>query len=125
MFDLIQSELRQVINTWAEGGRINAIPLGHSVRVEKGREVPQSFRQRAAYDYCFWLIGAALEDQKKEQITWALFLMLADQAPKDLTLEERQAAESLAWKALNRGWQQALAGFPDEKHIALRREADA
>jgi hypothetical protein len=126
MQDLIHDELREVIERWAQGQRIHAIALGHPVRVnEQGAEERHVFRQRRAYDYCFSLIGTALTSPKAEQISFALFTMLTEGAPKDLSLEERQAAESLAWKALCRGWQNALAGFPDEHTISIAREADA
>jgi len=129
MHDLIQDELRSVITAWAEGRRIHAIPLGHPVRYnEKTRaEEPHVFRQRRAYDYCFTLIHAGLEaqGQKQEALSWGLFLLLTSSAPKDLSTEERQAAESLAWKALNRGWDRALSGFPESHEIMLAREADA
>jgi hypothetical protein len=130
MDDLIQDELKQVIGAWAHGQRIHAIPLGHPVRVVKDangqHEERNKFRQRRAYDYCFSLIAAGIESEKTTILTWQLFNMLVQTAaPKDLTAEERQAAESLAWKALIGGWSRAIAGFPEEHSIAITREADA
>jgi len=127
MNDLIQDELRAIITDWTEGRRNHAIQLGHPVRRNEktGKEERHVFRQRKAYDYCFWLIAQALTSEKQERISWAMFSMLGDGAPEDLSTEERQAAESLAWKALCRGWKNAIAGFPDEHSIAIAREADA
>jgi hypothetical protein len=130
MNDLIKHELAEVIQAWADGRRIHAIPLGHPVHVvtdKNGtREERHVFRQKRAYDYCFTLIAAGLEQSPKfEALTWELFLLLTSSAPKDLSTEERQAAESLAWKALNRGWGRALSGFPESHEIMLAREADA
>jgi hypothetical protein len=151
MNDLIKSELVEVIRNWADGRRIHAIPLGHPVRVVTDpngynpREERHVFRQKRAYDYCFTLIAAGLEHSepprpfaipqkqfatpvqspKFEALTWELFMLLTSSAPPDLSTEERQAAESLAWKALNRGWNRALSGFPAEHEIMLAREADA
>jgi hypothetical protein len=126
MNDLIQAELRQVVTDWMDGRRIQAIPLGHPVRLNNdGVEEPHVFRQKKAYDYCFSLIATALTTDKQERLSWAMFSLLTDSAPKDLSTEERQAAESLAWKALCRGWHNAISGFPEQHAIALTREADA
>jgi hypothetical protein len=136
MNDLIQSELHEVLDAWFTGRRIHAIALGHPTRIVPPvhglhfvaqHEERHVFRQRRTYDYCFSLIkaGLTLEGDKYEALTWDLFTGLTGAAPKDLSTEERQAAESLAWKALLRGWDRALRGFPEDHGIVLAREADA
>lgn len=127
MQDLIHDELAGVLQQWHEGTAIRTIELGHQVKLETQRNgesehVRNPFRQRQAHDYCFALIREALE---RAPIAWPEFQALTEIAPKDLTLEERQAAESLAWKALARGWRNAVTGFADSRYITIARKADA
>jgi hypothetical protein len=122
MNNLIQSELRQVLADWTHGQPIRSIELGHPVRVnpKTGAEERHTFRQTQVHDYCFTLLSECVD--YGQPMPWELFSML-DIAPPDLSLEERQAAESLAWKAQLRGWNNAISGF--DGHITLTREADA
>lgn len=124
MHDLIEEELRQMIAEWTAGKEVRTIELGHSVRLnQEGTEEPHKFRQRRALDYCFRLIAAALEHERP--ISFETFALLSELAPADLSTEERQAAESLAWKALARGWRNAITGHADDHYLSLKREAQA
>src|SRR5271156_5966124 len=111
--DLIQDELKHVLANWTKGRPVHSIALGHAVRVVSDntgtREERHSFRQRKVHDYCFSLINEGL--QYGEPMSYALFAML-DVAPPGLSAQEKQSAESLAWKALSRGWERAVSGFP-------------
>jgi hypothetical protein len=126
MNDLIRDELDEVLADWDDGRPIRSIALGHSTRTtETGERVPHVFRQKKAHDYCFALITAAIAKEDPAPISWELFTLLTASAPGDLTAEERQAAESLAWTALTRGWKNAIAGFPNDRYITIARPADA
>jgi hypothetical protein len=119
MDDLIQDELTQVLKAWQSGGSIRTIALGHPVRKVGDVEQRHKFRQLTAYAYCFLLIETCLEERPD---SWEMFCVIAAaHAPRDISLEEREAAESLAWKALVRGWNRATAGFPEEHEIRIRQ----
>lgn len=137
MQDLIEDELRRVLADWNAGKEIRTVALGHSTRVEGLKhglplEVRHSFRQRKAMAYVFQLIEAGL--RLKMPFLWGDFFRLCleereagklkhDLQPLDyLSKEEAEAAESLAWKALLRGWNFALTGFPDSRYITIAKE---
>ncbi len=130
MNDLIHDELASVLRDWQERNPVRTIVLGHRVRVkvlknERGQELgtveePHVFRQKKVLDYVFRLIAVSLDHLP---MSFEMFSLLNDLAPEGLSAEERQAAESLAWKAVTVGWKRAIAGH--EEYIELRREADA
>jgi len=119
MDELIKDELAATLKDWRAGQRIAAIPLGHPVRLNRsGAEERHTVRQLQTYAYCFDLIEAGIEDPPD---SWGSFCALASGiSPAELSNEEKQAAESLAWKALLRGWRRATAGFPEDREIAIR-----
>jgi hypothetical protein len=132
--DLIEDELRQVLADWNAGKPVRSIALGHTTRVDGVNahglpaEMRNAFRQRKALAYVFQLIEAGL--QLGMPFTWDQFFALClDERDKgvkaDLTQQEIEAAESLAWKALLRGWNRALAGFPDAHYISIGKEKAA
>lgn len=123
MINQRQNELRQVLADWTHGQPVRSIALGHPVRVNEKTKTEErhTFRQTKVHDYCFRLLNECVIFG--EPMPWELFSQL-DLAPSDLSLEERQAAESLAWKAQLHGWNRALSGF-EGQHITLTREADA
>ncbi len=141
MDDLIEDELRQVLADWNAGKPVRSIALGHTTRVDGVNahglpaEMRNAFRQRKALAYVFQLIEAGL--QLGMPFTWDQFFALClderdkakpkhDLQPVDyLSREEIEAAESLAWKALLRGWNRALAGFPDAHYISIGKEKAA
>ncbi len=69
----------------------------------------------ATYDYCFQLIEAGIVNGTESFQDFAE--LSSSLAPRDLSLEEREAAESLAWKALLRGWTRATSGFSEQHEI--------
>jgi hypothetical protein len=122
--DLIQDELRQVMKDWQAGTGVRSIPIGHSVRLNQdGTEVPHVFRQKKTHEYAFRLIDIGMHSDRG--LEYDEFCMLFGVAPPELSAEEREAAQSLAWKALSRGWKRAIAGFPEEQYITIQRDADA
>jgi hypothetical protein len=124
MHDVIKDELTTVIGDWLKGQPIRTIAIGHRTRRnEQGQEEPQRFRQRQAHDYAFHLIEAGA--QYELPLSCDIFSLLVQMAPADLTTEERQAAESLAWKVLAKGWRSTIGEFPEADQITLSREADA
>ncbi|HKM99456.1 MAG TPA: hypothetical protein VJX23_02985 [Candidatus Binataceae bacterium] len=122
----IQDELRQVLENWKGPGGIHTVRIGHPVRVRKGKEERHTVRQAEVYEYCFQLIEHALAFDPDAPLEFDGFCLLAGNlAPATLSAEEREAAESLAWKALVCGWQRALANFPDEGAINITRKGHA
>jgi hypothetical protein len=131
MQDLIEEGLRAVLADWNAGKSIRSIVLGHSTRVEgfqhgKPLEVPVVFRQRKALAYVFQLVAAGLR-LKMPFLYDDFFRLCLDERSKagDLNREEMEAAESLAWKALLRGWNFALTGFPDSRYISIAKDTIA
>jgi hypothetical protein len=124
MHDVIKDELLERIADWQQGKPIRTIAIGHRTRRnDAGQEEPQHFRQRQAHDYAFHLIEAGA--QYELPLPFDIFSLLVQMAPADLTAEERQAAESLAWKVLAKGWRSTIGEFPEADQITLAREADA
>jgi hypothetical protein len=132
MEDLIEDELRGVLADWNAGKPIRTIVLGHRVRVDGTndyglpREVRNEIRQRLALSYVFELIAAGLK--LGMPFTWGRFFELClDQrttlAIDRFTKQEIEAAESLAWKALLRGWNRAITGFPDVQYVSISKSA--
>jgi hypothetical protein len=122
MDDLINDEVTEVLEQWRAGRRVAVLQLGHSVRVNPTtrQEERHKFRQLAAYAYAFQLIEKGLET---EIATHEDFCFMASTlSPKALSTEEREAAESIAWKTLRRGWHNAISGFPDDRMIPIRQE---
>jgi hypothetical protein len=128
--DLIEDELRAVLADWNAGKPIRTIVLGHRVRVEGvndyglPREVGSPFRQRKALHYTLSLIESGL--RLGMPFTWDQFFELClEERSKgvkiDLTREEMEAADSLAWKALLRGWNRAITGFPDVQYVSISK----
>jgi hypothetical protein len=126
MNDLIQDELEAVLDDWRNGRRIRTIALGHPVRLNRqGQEERHKFRQLATYEYCFQLIELGLAAPLESHAEFCA-MAAGNTIASELTTEEREAAESLAWKALVRGWTRATSGFEEEREITImRRKADA
>jgi hypothetical protein len=129
MDDLIKDELRAIVQDWNAGKQLQVIPLGHRVRVEERKtehgttetsEVPVVFRQRVAYECTFRLIDALLD---RRPLEFPEFLALSkDVDCGEMSKEERDAALSMAWLALRRGWRFALSGFPAT--VTISREVN-
>jgi hypothetical protein len=130
MQDLIEEDLRKVLAAWDAGEPVRSIVLGHSTVVDgvdqsgMPREVRQVFRQRKAHAYAFQLIAAGLRLRPPflHSDFWQIVVDVGARATTDLTVQECDAAESLAWKALLRGWRIAITGFPAESYISISRD---
>lgn len=138
MNDLIKDEISQILEDWdrpisnATASWVRVVALGHPVRVvpgegnEPAREVSHLFRQKAVYAYVFEILRCVEIDVDYDQ-----FKALLPEVRKrvlsspPLSKEERDAAESFAWKVLRVGWNHALTGFPDHRYISLRKEIQA
>jgi|HubBroStandDraft_6_1064221.scaffolds.fasta_scaffold04109_5 hypothetical protein len=122
MDELIKDELATTVQEWRDGQRIRAIPLGHPVRyiLENGqrKEEPHTVRQLQTYAYCFELIDAGIAEPPENY--GAFCAMASGLSPAELSNEEKEAAESLAWKALTRGWRRALSGFAEDLEMGIR-----
>lgn len=129
MNDLIQDELKKVLNDWHSGEQVRSIALGHTVREVEvdGMRAHEHhiFRQKKTHEFVFALIEANLEDLPL--IDFGMFDAIADEKAKELGLsaEERGAGVSLAWAALRRGWSRAIGGFPEGHEITLKQETHA
>lgn len=114
MNDLIQDELREVLEEWRTGKPVQSIMLGHP---QEGKV----FRQRLVHSFVFALIAEWVERWPVEN--FHLFDVSAEEKAQTigLTNEERGAGTSLAWSALRRGWKRALTGFPDSHTITVKQ----
>jgi hypothetical protein len=131
MQDLIEDELRAVLASWNAGNEVASIPLGHSTHVDgvdqsgNPREVHHVFRQRKALGYAFQLIASGLVAGLPMLFDQFYLLCLEERENTGiktvLSRYEIEAAESLAWKALLRGWKRAIAGFPESSYISVAK----
>ena len=131
MHDLIADEIREALAAWDRPQQfIRVVALGHPVHVvpgenenERDREVPHVFRQKMVYAYVFEILRVVGTDVDHEQFK-ALMPGVSTRVPANppLSQEEREAAESFAWKVLRSGWNRALTGFGDDRYITLRKE---
>lgn len=136
MHDLIEDEIREALQDWATLP-VRVVALGHSGHLvpgenenEPAREVPHVFRQKLVYAYVFEILRVAIE-HSPAPLTWSQFRLYCDLALSgevggagafaDGSTEEREAAESFAWKVLRCGWNHALTGFPEHRYITLRK----
>jgi hypothetical protein len=126
MNDLIQDELSGVLQDWRDGKPIRSIALGHSLRLNKdGQHERHVFRQKAVHDLAFHLIEIGLDPRHKALLDdFAAFRETWVRGP-DLSQQEEEAAFSLAWVALHRGWTRAIANHAEHEYISIKREADA
>jgi hypothetical protein len=132
MEERVKSELREVLADWQAGRPVRVIVLGHPVRVIPGKKNEPAtldrhvFRQSQVYDYVFVLLGLTLTYLGSEPLPAPMthddFKMFCH--PKGLSVEEAEAAESIAWKAVLLGWRGALRGFADDRYFTLHREEE-
>ena len=142
----IHRELEKRIAEWQGGKAVRAPRLGHTHREvswgpnEEKRIDDSQFlvnRQELALEWCFFLIhefliarglGPLLFGQNAAY-TYSDFALFCDELeetrmPKGedkLTPEELAGAESLAWKALLRGWDTAIQGHADHVYVEASR----
>jgi hypothetical protein len=126
--DLVERELWAVLAAWKAGQPVRSIVLGHSVVLdpaydnEPAREFRRPFRQVNALAYALDLVERYLQQKPDSRclIDRNDFEFLCQQIPlQELSRGEREAGESLAWKALLCGWERALAGFEGHHYLAL------
>lgn len=113
MNDLVESELKQMLEAWSMGEPVTSIMIGHP---QEGK----IFRQTLTHEFVFDLIRTGLENWPVQN--FHLFDVIAEEKAQalGLTPEERGAGTSLAWSALRRGWKRALSGFPDTHSITVK-----
>jgi len=131
MHDLIEGEIREALADW-DSLPVRVLALGHSTHLvpgegknEPAREVHHVFRQKVTYAHVFAILRQAM-DHAPAPLTWEQFKLYVDLAAPDplamvLSQEEREAAESFAWKVLRTGWNRALTGFSEDRYITIRR----
>jgi|SRR5580704_6459051 hypothetical protein len=130
MQDLIADEIREALEAWDRPKQwVRVVALGHPVHLvpgenenEPAREVPHIFRQKLVYAYVFEIlrcVGTEVDHgQFQALMPKVLTRVSADPA---LSQEEREAAESFAWKVLRVGWNHALTGFPEQRYVTLQK----
>lgn len=143
MAQRIKPDVLQALQDWKAGKPVKSLELGHVQRMTHSREahaaptIDFSVRlhndQERAHGYCFHLIElfsingvpdshdafmAACDDY--EQIfDWGELPV----SQKDVFDSERNAAESLAWKALHIGWARAIAGHDPSDYTEVTNPA--
>lgn len=131
----IRGDVLQALADWKAGKPVRSVELGHvhrtienpggSPRIDVENHYHQD--QDRAYAYCFHLIELFSLNgvpSKHEDFAGAcdayeeLFREIDENA--GMTDEERDGAESLAWKALQFGWARAIEGHKDSQYIEVR-----
>jgi len=133
MVGKIKADVLQALDAWKAGKPVRSIELGHvhrmiehpgmSPRIDLSKRIDRD--QERAHAYCFQIIERiSLMVQPPED--HATFLGWCDgweidfrKENPDLTAEEADAAESLAWKALLVGWKRATDGHPEASYIEV------
>lgn len=145
----IKADVLQALDDWKAGKPVKSIELGHVHRMTHSEEHMASYPntrnpinlskrlsndQNRAHAYCFgilswWCVDPfithAIGKPPAGPDTFEDFKGVCAETMKqggfsDLTETEKEAAESLAWKALNIGWARAIAGHAPEMYIEVR-----
>jgi hypothetical protein len=136
----IKADVLQALDAWKSGKAVRSIELGHthrmiehpgmSPRIDLSKRIERD--QERAHAYLFHLIDlfsingvpadheaflAACDDYERT-FDWGE-LPVTDRHVFD---SERDAAESLAWKALLVGWKRATDGHGEASYIEVSRE---
>jgi hypothetical protein len=146
----IKSDVLQALADWNAGKPVRSLELGHSHRMKETTEPtaqPQvDFSkfihrdQERTYAFCFTIIDAianskayvadhskdAQNPEHRPPETWEEFSDICDTLELEfgeLTPEERDGAESLAWKVLRVGWAKAIAGHQPHDYIEVTNPA--
>ena len=133
----IKSDVSSALADWRAGKPVRALELGHTQRmIERpgaSSVVSDDFfpqNQDRAYAYCFAIIEycTAYQGFASSVLSWEEFNVACGivnrkflQQNADLTPEERDGAESLAWKALRYGWARAIEGHTQGSYIEVTR----
>jgi hypothetical protein len=130
MDEFIVQELRGVLADWIAGKELRVLRLGHAVHLEPAsRNDPARFErhtidQRRTLKFVLEVISNALLDVRVPLTVnqFKLYSDLADQV--GLSKFEIEAGESLAWKALLKGWAHSMRGFPDDCYVTIAGEKE-
>jgi hypothetical protein len=145
----IKPDVLKALEDWKAGKPVKSLELGQVHRMqERGQFSPVidfsvrlSNDQERAHAYFFWLIewfkdhGPVPVGEEAFERFISICDMLEgqfDQTPQfasedernvraGLTAEERDAAESLAWKAIQVGWVRAITGHDASQYIEVSR----
>jgi hypothetical protein len=140
MTQRIKPDVLQALQDWKAGKPVKSLELGHVHRMQdRGQHSPVidfsvrlSNDQERAHAYCFHLMDIFLINGVPDsheafisacndyELTFDWGELPASQ--KGTFDSERDAAESLAWKALHVGWARAIAGHAPEMYIDVVRE---
>lgn len=138
MAQKIKPDVLKALDDWKAGKPVKSIELGHVHRMATNSEgtprVDLSVRfqndQERAHAYCFAILGKMSESAPlgifKLPFEHDHFLLWCEEWRSeftDLTPEERNAAEGLAWKALHVGWARAIAGHDPSMYIEVSNPA--
>jgi hypothetical protein len=142
----VKNDVLAALTDWKAGKPVRALELGHTQRmVERPGQSPvigEEFfpqDQERAYAYCFAIIDQAANATDATMVATATgvaeffaiyerFSWMCGEISKHfsgLTPEERDGAESLAWKALRFGWARAIAGHSPESYIEVSLPASS
>lgn len=137
----IKPDVLAALADWKAGKPVKCLELGHVERmVERppfGFVIDPSVRlyndQRRALAYAFDIIAffeqrGGLPDTHEEFAALcaqceATFRTRDDHDYENLSAEEKDGAESLAWKALRFGWARAIAGHSDTRYVETQNPA--
>jgi hypothetical protein len=141
MASRIKPDVLQALQDWKAGKPVKSLELGH---VHRMKDVPGFSPtidasehlhrdQDRAHAYLFHLIELfslngvtedhdaflAACDEYEQTFDWGELPV----KEADVFNEERNGAESLAWKALRFGWARAIEGHKDSLYIEVRKES--
>lgn len=126
----IKPDVLQALADWNAGKPVKSLELGHCHRMKENPGASPSIDmsqhihrdQERAHGFCFALIEHFDIAPSSHDEFLAVAAEIAGQW-NDLIPEERDAAESLAWKALLVGWNRAIAGHDPEMYIEVTNPA--
>jgi hypothetical protein len=123
----IKADVLEALDDWKAGKPVKSIELGHVHRMKEtshGPRVDLSVRlsndQERAHAFCFAVIEH-FDAGAPEHAEFLEFCRDLAGQWNDLTPEEAEAAEGLAWKALLVGWRRAIDGHGDAHYIEVSR----
>jgi len=147
----IKADVLQALDDWKAGKPVKSIELGHTHRMkDNGGASPTidlsvrlSNDQERAHAYCFAILGFVVQNAghmvSSTEMSHEGFMANCDMielefrrelhrrsgfhGDENLTAEERDAAESLAWKALHVGWNRAIAGHDASRYVEVTNPA--
>jgi hypothetical protein len=134
MVTKIKADVLQALADWKAGKPVRTLELGHVHRMKEHPglspliDSSEHLRhdQERAHAYCFHLIelfqlnGVPETHEGFMKACDAYELVFRD-GNNDLTAEELDAAESLAWKALLVGWAKAIDGHKDSAYTTITK----